>query len=68
MAGLEVGSTREAPKWLADQSPERLQKMVKAPSAAMPGSGLGSATYAAALDIIDAAFRTEEHSDRSEIQ
>jgi tetratricopeptide (TPR) repeat protein len=39
---------------LAGQSPETLRKMVAALTASMPQSGLGTSTFAAALDIVDA--------------
>ncbi len=39
---------------LANQSPETLRKMVAALTVSMPQSGLGTSTFAAALDIVDA--------------
>ena len=39
---------------LVSQSPETLRKMIAALTASMPQSGLGTSTFAAALDIIDA--------------
>ncbi len=38
----------------AGQSPETLRKMIVALTASMPKSGLGTSTFAAALDIVDA--------------
>ena len=39
---------------LASQSPETMRKMVEALTSSMPQSGLGTSTFAAALDIVDA--------------